>query len=303
MAKAAEFRKTLDKAEGIYAEENGKNADQAIEDAKTIMENKGGGSPELVQRAQKLITKAQPFADAYQRQLKAAAANKSDNKDFEHQKTLFDQRQNYGIDQNGAKLTLDEADMTQPVDGFGNPIPNKKISAYKPGQMQQQTAATANTLIEKLDGIESQLKANGGKYVGPIGGSIGELKAHLGLGDKEAQKLYNDIMTAQSGFTKMHTSRFSKEILDKATIMLNPKMNMEQFLGAIQSMRETAQIYAKDDKLMSKADYLQLQAAQQDRAVTKAQGYLRRSGWTGGKPTDQQKQAAQRLAQSEGQAF
>jgi hypothetical protein len=298
MANTADIRKTLEKAEGNFAQENGKNAGQAIEDAKNIIERKGGGSPELVQRAQKLIDKAKPWDDRYQKSLKA----KDDNKDFEHQKTLFDQRQNDGVDQRGQRLTLDEADETQPVDGFGNPIPNKKISAYKPGQMQQQTAATANTLIEKLGNIESQIKAHA-NYVGPIGGTIGELKAHFGLGDKEAQKLYDDITTSQSGFTKMHTSRFSKEILDKATTMLNAKMNVQQALGAIESMRETAQIYAKDDKLVSKADYLQTQAAQRDRAVTKAQSYLQRAGWTGGKPTDEQKQKAQALAQSEGQAF
>jgi hypothetical protein len=302
MAKTAEFRKTLDKAEGNFAEENGKLAGQAIEDAKTIVENKGGGSPELVQRAQKLIDKAKPWDEKYQKQLKANAANKEGKTDFNEEKVLFDQRIQDGRDQRGGKLTLDEAGDTQPVDGYGNPIPLKEVSAYKPGQMQQQTAATAGTLLEKLDRIEQVIKSHP-TYIGPIGGSVGELKAHYGLGNKEAQSLYDDLLTAQSGFTKMHTSRFSKEILDKATTMLNAKMNTEQALGAIQSMRNTAQLYQKDDKLVSKADYLRSQQELKDRLLTRAQGYLQKAGWTGGKPTDDQKAKAKQLAAAEGQSF
>ncbi len=54
---------------------------------------------------------------------------------------------------------------------------------------------------------------------------------------------------------------------------------------------------------MSKADYLHAQQDMKDRAATTAQSYLVRIGWQGGKPTDQQKQAAQQLAKSEGQNF
>jgi hypothetical protein len=302
MAKAAEFRKALDKVEGNYAEENGKLAAQAIETAKGIVENKGGGSPELVQRAQRVIDKAKPFAAKYQQEVNAKAATKENKDDFKENQILFNQRMTEGQDQNGRKLTLEEASDTQPIDAYGNPIPLKLVSAYKPGQMQQQTAATAVTLLATLDRIEKVVQAHP-TYIGPIGGSVGELKAHYGLGTKEAQSLYDDLLTAQSGFTKMHTSRFSKEILDKATTMLNAKMNSGQAMGAIQSMRNTAQLYEKDDKLMSKADYLRAQQETKERMLTKMQGYLQKVGWQGGKPTDQQKQAAQQLAKSEGQNF
>lgn len=294
------FDKSLTKAEGDYALENGKNAGQAIETAKQIIEANGGGAPELLQRAQKLLTNAKPWDARYQKSLE----QKSENKDFEHEKALFDQRLNRGVDMYGRKLTFEEADMTMPVDAFGNPIPKDYITAWKPGQMQQNTAATASTLIQKLQRIKQRIQA-APNLVGPIGGTVGELKSKYGLSDHDAQELYDDITTAQSGFTKMHTSRFSNEILQKSVTMLNPRMNKDQAMGALDSMLNTAELYEKDDKLMSKAEYMQ--HAQNARAakIAKMTKYLLAvPGYVAGqKPTDAQKKTAQQLAQADGQEF
>jgi hypothetical protein len=251
--RAVENEAALLKAENTYPDKNGETAATAVAISQRIIDDPKS-PPEQVQRAMRLLPDAKTMDQRYQKSLQ----EKQFKYDATQQTALYNERIQNGIDKEGKRLTIDEAPSAMMVDSLGNPIPEKLQNVWKPGQMQQNTAATARVVREKLEEIRDEVKKNP-DLIGPLMGNSKSALSSLGLGDAKAQRLLNDLTTVQSGFTKMHTSRFSSEILAKATKMIRAGMNNDQFNGALESMIDTAQMYEKEDKPMSVGEYQVLQ--------------------------------------------
>jgi hypothetical protein len=158
----------------------------------------------------------------------------------------------------GEKLTLANAPDSMLVDSKGRVVPQNMQSFYKPSGMERQTADTAKQALA----ISADLRAAVAKnpaLVGPLLGNSKEGLAKLGFGTEQAQKFLDDISFLQSAATKVHTGRFSSEILHKMGNMLKPGMNQGQFVGGLNSIDEVMQRYSKEDQLVTVADYKQMQ--------------------------------------------
>jgi hypothetical protein len=160
----------------------------------------------------------------------------------------------------GEKLTLTNAPDSMLVDAKGRPVPQNMQSFYKPSQNERQTADTARQVLAISATLRAAVQKNP-NLVGPLLGNSKSALSKLGFGDAESQKMLDDIAFLQSGATKMHTSRFSNEILKKMGNMIKPGMNTQQFTGALNSIDEVAGRYAKEDQLVTVADYKQMQQA------------------------------------------
>jgi hypothetical protein len=114
--------------------------------------------------------------------------------------------------------------------------------------------------MEPRDDLRAAIQKNPA-LVGPLLGNSKEGLAKLGLGTEQAQKMLNDISFLQSAATKVHTGRFSSEILHKMGNMIKPGMNPGQFVGGLNSIDEVMNRYAQEDKLVTVADYRQMQQA------------------------------------------
>ena len=88
--------------------------------------------------------------------------------------------------------------------------------------------------------------------------------AKLGFGDAQAQKFLDDIEFLRSASVKMHTGRFSNEILKKMNNLIQPGMNADQFNGALSSINDVASRYASEDQLTTVADYKRQQQTPQN---------------------------------------
>jgi hypothetical protein len=158
------------------------------------------------------------------------------------------------------KLTLDNAPDSMLVDAQGRPVPQNQQPLYKPTQMERQTADTARQALAISQGLRQAVQQNP-NLIGPLVGRSKEGLAKLGIGDAQAQKLLNDISFLQSAATKVHTGRFSNEILSKMAKMIQPGMNADQFGGALDSIDDVMQRYANEDKLITVAEYRNMQNA------------------------------------------
>jgi hypothetical protein len=167
----------------------------------------------------------------------------------------------------GEKLTLDNAPDSMLVDSKGRPVPQNLQSFYKPSQNERQTADTARQVLAISATLRAAVHKNP-NLVGPLLGNSKSALSKLGFGDAESQKMLDDIAFLQSGATKMHTSRFSNEILKKMGNMIKPGMNTQQFTGALNSIDEVAGRYAKEDQLVTVADYKQMQQSPAGAAAT-----------------------------------
>lgn len=160
----------------------------------------------------------------------------------------------------GERLSLSNAPDSMFVDSKGRPVPQNEQSFYKPSQNERQTADTARQALA----ISADLRAAVAKnpnLVGPLLGNSKEGLAKLGFGTEQAQKFLDDISFLQSASTKVHTGRFSSEILHKMGNMIKPGMNPQQFIGGLNSIDEVMNRYAQEDKLITVADYKQMQQA------------------------------------------
>jgi hypothetical protein len=158
----------------------------------------------------------------------------------------------------GEKLSLNNAPDSALVDSKGRPVPTNMQSFYKPSQNERQTADTARQALA----ISADLRAAVAKnpsLVGPLLGNSKEGLAKLGFGTEQAQKFLDDISFLQSASTKVHTGRFSSEILKKMGNMIKPGMNAQQFVGGLNSIDEVMGRYAKEDQLVTVGDYKQMQ--------------------------------------------
>jgi hypothetical protein len=160
----------------------------------------------------------------------------------------------------GERLSLSNAPDSMFVDSKGRPVPQNEQSFYKPSQNERQTADTARQALA----ISADLRAAVAKnpnLVGPLLGNSKEGLAKLGFGTEQAQKFLDDINFLQSAATKVHTGRFSSEILHKMGNMIKSGMNPQQFVGGLNSIDEVMNRYAQEDKLITVADYKQMQQA------------------------------------------
>jgi hypothetical protein len=160
----------------------------------------------------------------------------------------------------GEKLSLANAPDSMLVDSKGRPVPQNMQSFFKPSQSERQTADTARQALAISADLRAAVQKNP-NLVGPLLGNSKSGLAKLGLGDAQAQKFLDDISFLQSAATKVHTGRFSSEILHKMGAMLKPGMNAEQFVGGLNSIDEVMNRYAKEDQLVTVADYKQMQQA------------------------------------------
>jgi len=148
------------------------------------------------------------------------------------------------------------------VDPNGNVVPQDLVSTYKPTAQQRQTADTARQVLAISSDLQRQIAENPA-LIGPLAGRSKQGLAKLGMGDAQAQKLLDDVSLLQSAVTKMHTGRFSNEILKKSGSLITPGMNVDQFNGAVSSIQGVANRYANEDRLTTVQDYRQQSQTQQ----------------------------------------
>jgi hypothetical protein len=158
------------------------------------------------------------------------------------------------------RLSLDNAPDGALVDSKGRPVPQNMTSFYKPSQNERQTADTARQALAISADLRAAIQKNPA-LVGPLLGNSKEGLAKLGFGTEQAQKFLDDISFLQSASTKVHTGRFSSEILKKMGNMIKPGMNPQQFVGGLNSIDEVMNRYAQEDKLVTVADFKAMQQA------------------------------------------
>ena len=161
----------------------------------------------------------------------------------------------------GEVLSLTNAPPAMLVDSSGNVIPQDMVSTYKPTAQQRQTGDTARQVLSISDGLRQAVAANP-NLAGPLSGRDKQGLAKLGLGDAQSQKYLDDLSFLQSASTKMHTGRFSSEIMKKMDNVIFPGMNPGQFNGALDSITGVAGRYADEDKLTTIANYKSQQTKQ-----------------------------------------
>jgi hypothetical protein len=156
------------------------------------------------------------------------------------------------------RLTLDNAPDSMLVDTQGRVVPQNEVSLFKPTAQQRQTADTARQVLAISAGLQAAVQQNP-NLIGPLTGRSKQGLAKAGLGEAESQKLLDDLSFLQSAATKMHTGRFSNQILKKMGDLIKPGMNPDQFSGALNSINDVAGRYAKEDQLVTVGDLKQMQ--------------------------------------------
>ena len=157
------------------------------------------------------------------------------------------------------KLTLDNAPDSMLVDAKGNPVPLAQQPLYKPTSQEKQTADTARQVQAISADLAQEVQKNP-KLIGPLMGRDQKALSALGYNSQQSQKLLDDISLLQSAATKMHTGRFSNEILNKMSGMIDAHMDGPAFLGGLQSINGVASRYAKEDQLITVGEQKQLKA-------------------------------------------
>jgi hypothetical protein len=159
------------------------------------------------------------------------------------------------------RLTLQNAPDSMLVDPNGNVVPQNEQSLYKPTAQQKQTADTARQVLAISADLQAQIARNPA-LIGPLAGNSAKAFAPFGIGTEAAQKMLDNVSLLQSAVTKMHTGRFSSEILKKSGSLIFPGMNNEQFAGAMDSLKDVAGRYSMEDQLQTVASFRQQQAKQ-----------------------------------------
>jgi len=160
------------------------------------------------------------------------------------------------------RLTLQNAPDSMLVDPSGNVVPQNEQGLYKPTAQQKQTADTARQVLAISADLQAQIARNPA-LIGPLSGNSAKAFAPFGIGTEAAQKMLDNVSLLQSAVTKMHTGRFSSEILKKSGSLIFPGMNPQQFAGAMDSLKDVAGRYANEDQLQTVASFRQQQAKQQ----------------------------------------
>lgn len=158
------------------------------------------------------------------------------------------------------KLTLDNAPESMLVDSQGNPVPLAQQSLYKPTSQEKQTADTARQVLQIADKLQAEVQKNP-NLIGPLMGRDQKALSALGYNSQQSQEMLDDVSLLQSAATKMHTGRFSNEILNKMSGMLDAHMDSPAFQGGLNSIKDVAGRYAKEDSLITVGEQKQLKEA------------------------------------------
>jgi hypothetical protein len=161
----------------------------------------------------------------------------------------------------GERLTLQNAPDSMLVDPRGNVVPQNQQALYKPTAQERQTADTARQVLAISADLQAQIAQNPA-LIGPLSGNSAKAFAPFGIGTSAAQKMLDNVSLLQSAVTKMHTGRFSSEILKKSGSLIFPGMNVDQFNGAMSSLKDVAGRYANEDQLQTVASFKAQQSAQ-----------------------------------------
>jgi hypothetical protein len=168
----------------------------------------------------------------------------------------------YRIGQNpvtGETLNLGNAPPSALVNpGTGEVIPQSMIGLYKPTMNERQTADTARQVLAISQDLKDEVAKNP-NLIGPLAGRSKEGLQKLGLNAADSSKLLDDLSFLQSAATKMHTGRFSAEIMQKMGNLIKPGMNADEFKGGLESINDVATRYANEDKLTTVYEYQQRQ--------------------------------------------
>lgn len=140
----------------------------------------------------------------------------------------------------------------------GQVIPQDMINLYKPTQNERQTADTARQVLAISKDLQEEVAANP-NLIGPIAGRSQQGLQELGLSAADASRMIDNVNFLTSAATKMHTGRFSSQILEKMEGILKPGMNEDEFAGALQSVDDVATRYANEDKLTTVYEWQQRQ--------------------------------------------
>jgi hypothetical protein len=159
----------------------------------------------------------------------------------------------------GEVLNLNNAPPSALVNpATGQVIPQVMVSVYNPTSQERQTADTARQVLAISADLKDEIAQHPG-IIGPLGGRSQQALQSLGLSGRDASRLIDDVIYLQSAATKMHTGRFSNQILTKMGSIIKPGMNAEEFLGALDSTVDVANRYANEDKLTTVYEYQQRQ--------------------------------------------
>jgi hypothetical protein len=158
----------------------------------------------------------------------------------------------------GEQLSLSNAPDSMLVNAQGLVVPQDMTSVYKPSMQEKQTADTAKAVLEKSAKIRAAIQTNP-NLAGPLAGRSKQALAKAGLGDAQAQEYLDDMSFLQSAATKMHTGRFSNEILQKMSATIQPGMNVDQMNGALNSIDDIAKLYSNEDQLITVGQLKQTQ--------------------------------------------
>ena len=123
---------------------------------------------------------------------------------------------------------------------------------------EKQTADTARQVLAISQDLKNEIAKNP-NLIGPLAGRSQEALQKIGISARDASKLIDDVTFLQSAATKMHTGRFSSEILHKMGTIIKPGMGKEEFLGSLDSINDVANRYANEDKLTTVYEYQQRQ--------------------------------------------
>jgi hypothetical protein len=140
----------------------------------------------------------------------------------------------------------------------GQVIPQDMVTLYKPTINERQTADTARQVLAISQTLRDTTAKNP-ELIGPLAGRSQEALQKLGISSHDAAKLIDDVTFLQSAATKMHTGRFSSEILQKMGSIIKPGMGLDEFRGSLDSIDEVANRYANEDKLTTVFEYQQRQ--------------------------------------------
>jgi len=131
----------------------------------------------------------------------------------------------------------------------GQVIPQDMVSLYKPTDDERRTANTARQVLAISQDLKGEVTKNT-NLIGPLAGRSQEALQKIGISSEKAAKLIDDVTFLQSAATKMHTGKFSSEILHKMGTIIKPGMGKDEF-GSLESIDDVATRYSNEDKLTS----------------------------------------------------
>src|SRR6266571_5743076 len=135
------------------------------------------------------------------------------------------------------------------------------LSARKPTMQETNRAQFAGSVLHILDSIDAKKKDVFAK--GPVLGPLGVLAGKAGLSGADRQAYQDYVGLVQTAATGAHVGgRFSVEVLNKMSTMLNTTMNEKQFEGAEEALRDVMNGYVKQGGRMSVAEWKTLSLEQ-----------------------------------------